>query len=458
MKAASLDCESISISRTRRRGAACAAFALFCALGVPALPAPAAAPWIIVSDIHLNPADRSAVPVPQGRDTNGALLASAVAEMQRVDPQAPVVVITGDFLAHRFDYAKAGATMSGLARLFDRAFPKAQFVITLGNEDAGCADYGFALNSAFARSVVAAWTPLVDRNGAAPSFARTFASEGFYVAKLPIARTEAVVLDDVFWSPFYHACGGNGTQDGAARTLDGLRSALSSGAEHRWVIAHIPPGIDAYASMQVGHGFLAVPYLRAEPAAEFLRLLQEPAGDVSLALVAHSHRFAYRIAGANDGRPIPILLVPAISPIYKNAPAFLTVDVAGSGVVRAAEVHAMLDGRWQDIGGTRSLGLTEFSGEQLVRLQERLAGDPAARAAFARLYGTGATPEINERNWRSYWCTAVEFTPDDFRRCTGAGGFGILTGRAVWLAVLIALVLGALFVASRGRRVVRGQP
>jgi sphingomyelin phosphodiesterase acid-like 3 len=418
----------------------------------------AAAPWIFVSDIHLNPADRRAVPVSQGRDTNAALLASAIAEMRRVDPKPPVVVITGDFLAHRFDYAKAAATMGDIARLFDRAFPQAQFVITLGNEDAGCADYGFALNSAFARSVVAAWTPLVDRNGAAPSFAKTFASEGFYVAKLPVARTEAVVLDDVFWSPFYHACGASGAQDGAARILNGLRSALSSNAEHRWVIAHIPPGIDTYASTQIGHGFLAVPYLQAAPAAEFLRLLQEPGGNVSLALVAHSHRFAYRIAAATGEQPIPILLVPAISPIYKNAPAFLTVDVVDSGLVRTADVHALLGGRWQDIGGTRSLGLDEFSGPQLIRLQERLAGDPAARAVFARLYVAGATPEINERNWRSYWCAAVEFTPDDFRRCTGAGGFGILTGRAVWLAVLIALVLGALFVASRGRRAVRGQP
>lgn len=378
--------------------------------------------------------------------------------MRRVDPAAPVVVITGDFLAHHFDYTKATATMSDIARLFDRAFPHAQFVIALGNEDAGCADYGFALNSGFARSVASAWAPLVDRNGAAPSFARTFASAGFYVAKLPLAHTEAVVLDDVFWSPFYRACGANGPQDGAARIRDGLRSALGSGNERRWVVAHIPPGIDVYASTQVGHGFLAVPYLRAGPSAEFLGLLQEPAANVSLALVAHSHRFAYRIAGAGSERPVPLLLVPALSPIYKNAPAFLTVDVSDSGVVRAADVHAFLDGRWQDIGGTRSLGLDEFSAPQLIRLQERLAADPAVRAVFARLYVAGATPEINEHNWRSYWCAAVDFTPDDFRRCTGAGGFGILTGRAVWLAVLIVLVLGALFVASRGRRAVGGQP
>ena len=441
-----------------RRALAYAALALPALLGIGATPARAAAPWLFVSDIHLNPADRSPVPVPQGRDTNGALLSSAIAEMQRVDPKAPVVIITGDFLAHHFDYAKAATTMSDIARLFDRAFPQAQFIITLGNEDSGCADYGFALNSAFGRSVVAAWAPLVDRNGAGPSFASTFAGAGFYVAKLPIARTEAVVVDDVFWSPFYRACGASGAQDGAARILAGLRSALGSGAEHRWVIAHIPPGIDVYASTQVGHGFLAVPYLQAEPVARFLSLLQEPAGNVSLALVAHSHRFAYRIAGAEGEHPIPILQVPAISPIYKNAPAFLTADVAENGIVRGADVHALLDGRWQNIGGTRSLGLTEFSGEQLVRLQERLAGDASLRAVFARLYGTGATPEMNERNWRSYWCAAVDFTPDDFRRCTGAGGFGILTGRAVWLAVLIALVLGALFVASRGRRAVRGQP
>jgi sphingomyelin phosphodiesterase acid-like 3 len=446
----------VSISTSKRASRAPARlrirfFALLVTLGsslASGPPASAAGPWLFVSDIHLNPANRNPEPVAEKRDTNPALLTSALAEMRRVDPDPPVVVIGGDFLSHRFDYPKASATMEQIAARFDHAFPKAQFVIALGNEDAGCGDYGFDVHSAFARTVVTAWAPLVDRHGAAPSFAKTFARSGFYVAKLPLAHTDVIVIDDVFWSPFYHSCAASPTANAAALTMEALRATLRAPGDTHWVIAHIPPGIDVYSSQQVGRGFLVIPFLKPEPSAEFLSLVGDPASNVTLVLSAHSHRFAYRIVDPDAPKPVPMLLIPAISPIFGNAPAFLTADVAPSGELRAAEIHAFLGGSWRDVGGTRSLGLTAFDAANLARLQERLASDSGARDLFARLYDAGAPPEIDERNWRSYWCAATNFTPDEFRRCSGEGGFGLVTGRAVWLIVLGVLVLAGIVVAG----------
>ena len=424
------------------------------ACGTAGASAEAQRPWLFVSDIHLNPADRSAKPVAIGRDTNLALLDSALAEMKRVDPNPPVVVIGGDFLGHRFDYRSATATMQQIAARFGRAFPQAQFLPVLGNEDAGCADYGFAPDSAFARTVAAAWAPLADRGGASPAFARTFAT-GFYSARLPLAGTNAVVTDDVFWSPFYHRCGGRSANE-PTQLIAQLRTALQASNERHWIIAHIPPGIDAYSSTQLGRGLVVVPLLKAEPQAAFLALVADPANHVSLVLSAHAHRFAYRIAGSSE-HPVPILLIPALSPIFRNAPAFLTVEVDPSGALRAAEVHAFLDGRWQDVGGTRSLGLSDVRGASLVRLQERIADDARVRATFERLYVTGGDAEIDARNWRAYWCAAANFTPDSYRTCTGAGGIGLVTGRALALAALLGTV-GLIGLALAARRFVRRQP
>jgi hypothetical protein len=231
-----------------------------------------------------------------------------------------------------------------------------------------------------------------------------------------------------------------------------LRAALNEPGEQHWVIAHIPPGIDAYTTAQFAHSLAIVPFLDPDARYEFVSLIDNPANRVSLLVAAHTHRFSYRIAGKIPDAPIPVFMVPALSPIFDNAPSFLTVDVDPSGTIRSADDHAYLDGTWSVVGGTQTLGLTDFSGASLVKLQQRLETDEALRAVYARLYESGARPEINERNWRIYWCAATNFSTGDFRACSGAGGFGFITRRAERLAALAGLGLLAaviVFVAIR---------
>jgi hypothetical protein len=409
------------------------------------------AAWLFVSDVHLNPKDRSPIPVRIGLDTNTALLDSALAEMKRVDPSPPVVLIDGDFLAHRFNYANAISTMEFIARRFDRAFPRAQFLIAFGNEDAGAADYGFVPNSAFAKATAIAWAPLVNRNGTAPNFAETFGRDGFYTARLPVPHTQALVINDVFWSPFYRP----GSVRGAgAQTIAELRAALQrTPNEDHWIVGHIPPGIDAHSTAHLLHGLLVVPFLDTVPRDQFLAAIADPANRVTLVIHGHTHKFSFRIPGTAD-RPVPMLLIPAISPIFRNAPAFLTADVDAGGTIRELKVHALLEGSWTEVGSTRSLGLDAFSGPELVSLQGRLENDADLRAAFDRLYQAGAPPEINERNWRTYWCAAAEFTDANFSACTGAGGVGLVTRRGILLIAIatIALLALAVFLWVRLRR------
>jgi sphingomyelin phosphodiesterase acid-like 3 len=405
-----------------------------------ATPKAQAAPWLFVSDIHFDPTNHRRLPVGYGRDTNLALLDSALLEMKRVDPDPPVVMITGDFLAHGFDYAGAEATMAEIARKFDRTFPHAQFVIALGNEDSGCADYGLALDAPFLRATARAWAPLVDRNGAAPSFTATFPRDGFYIARLPLRRTIAVVVDDVFWSPrSFPGCGGKPGGD-AQTAIDLTRALHRTPNDRHWIVGHIPPGIDAYSTAHLARRLLVVSFFDPRWRDRLLSLIADPQTRVSLVIMAHTHKFAYRIVGRPED-PIPLLTIPSISPIFGNAPSFLTVDVDASGTIRSAENRAYLDGRWTDVGGTRSLGLSAFTGPELVRLHRRLANDAELRKTFARLYESGAPPEIDDANWPTYWCAASTFGSTAFRRCAALGGFSVFTRRAIILAVTTAVVL-----------------
>jgi sphingomyelin phosphodiesterase acid-like 3 len=420
--------------------------------------ADAAAPWLFVSDVHYEPRIHTRGPSRIGADTNLPLLRSAIAEMRRVDPHPPVVVIPGDFLSHAFAPSSAAPTIVALAQAFDRAFPDAQFVIALGNNDSSCGDYHFAPDSAFLRTFAHAWAPLVNRRGAAPQFARTFPHDGYYVARLPLAGVRAVVIDDVFWSPRYRPCGRE-TNPGA-QALGRLRSALRAGAPMRnWVLVHIPPGIDTFSTVAVGHRTVVVPLLDPGPREALEGLVNDRTNRVSLLIAGHIHRFTYRLVG--DGEvEVPLLIVPAISPIFGNAPSFLTVDVAPDGTIRGAEERSFVENVWHDEGGLRSLGMTAFTTSQILALQRRLSAEPALRATYARLYEGDGRKEITDRNWRFYWCASTELAATPYRACIGVGGFSIFTTRgivliSVGLILLIAVATAGAVVLVRATRLSR---
>jgi hypothetical protein len=418
-----------------------------------------AAPWLFVSDVHLNPLSTSADPSPLGEDTNEALLRSALAEMKRVDPAPPVVVIPGDFLGHHFVGRYAKATMAHLAQSFGRTFPDAQFVLALGNEDSACGDYVLAPDAPFLRDTAAAWEPLVNRHGEAPDFLKTFPHDGFYTAKLPVPGLRAVVLDDVFWSPLFRAACGSTGIDGAAQEVSELDRALPRGNRDKaWVLLHIPPGVDAYSTVHVVHHLAIVPFLDSVPRNRLLAILGDEQRHVALAIAGHTHKFAFRLVDADDSSPVPVLLVPGLSPILRNAPMFLTVDVGTDGTPRGIEVHAFADGVWRDLGGSKDLGLREFSGPALAQLRRRLESDPELRSVFTRLYDGGAPSEITTGNWRGYWCAIGSMSGTDYRLCEGQRGYGFLTQRGLFvgaliaLAVLLAVAFGATFLVRSALR------
>ena len=419
----------------------------------------AAAAWLFASDIHVDPGNLQRTPSHFGADTNVPLLESTIAAMQRAEPNPPVVVLAGDYLGHaKYDPATATAVVTGLARRFDRAFPRAQFVLALGNEDSACGDYGMAPDAPFLKAVATAWAPLVNRHGAAPGFARTFAHDGFYTATLPVPGLRAVVVDDIFWSPRYHRCGGS--QTGRAETLAELAGALSTQPTLRtWLLLHIPPGVDAFSTLHLAHRMAVVPFLDSDPRAQLTALVDDPGNHVALVIGGHAHRFTYRLVDAGHAHPAPMLLVPAVSPIFRNNPSFLRVDVTAAGTIANAREYSLVRGNWTAVGDLRELGLAAFTTPALLDLQARLTRDPALRARFADLYVGGAAPEITEGNWRTYWCAGRGTGVSAFRGCMEAGGYSIFTARGLIVgAFVIAMVVAAaagfvLFLRGRLRRV-----
>jgi sphingomyelin phosphodiesterase acid-like 3 len=413
---------------------------LFVTVATPAA-ARSQPPWLVISDLHYSPFIGGSAPSHYGYDTNDALFDSLLAQLKRTDPNAPVVIVAGDFLAHGFPPARAAATMAYVARRFDRAFPHAQFVITLGNNDSDCGDYEATLDGPFLRAVASAWQPLVDRHGAAPNFSRTFSHDGGYVATLPVPNLRAVSVNDVYDTVRYRdRCG---TGNPAATSLGDLDRTLQSGSPHErtWLITHVPPGIDAYSTAHLGHHLFVVPFMRPSARDQFLRAIGASGDRVSLVIAGHIHHFSFRLSDA--GRPahdVPILIAPSVSPIFGNSPGYLTLDVAANGDVENVTETAYLEGRWQRIGDLASEGVARFTAPELAVYEARLErGGGAAADRFVRLYMGGAPPEISRKDYRVYWCAATALGETDEQRCTSSGGFWVFTRRALLVGGAIAL-------------------
>lgn len=447
------------------------------ALGALAAPAPAAtppppaarsAPWLAAGDVHLDPFGHTAAGQP-GEDTNPALLASAMRAMRAAVPQPAVVLLTGDFLAHhwaRLVRRRGGgatadgaaiAAMRSMAAAFGRAFPRAQFALALGNNDAPCGDYRTDPGGRFARAAAAAWAPLVDRGGSAPGFATALAGRGYYTVALPAQHLQLIVLDTVPFSLEYRGSCRGGDGGIASTELAWLKATLRAAPPRvrNVVLMHVPPGYDAFAT-ELTRGFVAWPYLKARDNAALVRLLEDPKNRVAFAIAGHAHRFDVRVFGA-----VPLIVLGSISPIYRNAPAFYRLRVDRDGLDDLA-VYAFDAGprRWSGPHDfDRSWHVRRLDAASLARVHARLGADPAARAAWGALSvaWSARVPPIlrvwRASTWRIPWC-AQTFASAGFVRCAGIGR-RVTAARAAIVAAGVLALAGFAAVIALAVRVLR---
>lgn len=412
------------------------------------------APWLVASDVHFTPFEGATkrlvgrlqqapvrrwrkllrrtgrAPSRYGEDTNAALLESSLRAMRRAAPSPPVVFVAGDLLGHDFrqTYRRLAPrptrrgyrrfvdkTIKYLAARFEAKFPRAQFVLTLGNNDSYCGDYRARPHSPFLARTARAWRTLVNRHRRAPGFTRSFRRRGSYVARLPRPGLRVVSVDDVFWSALYENACGSAKEHPSAAQARWLRAAMRRlPAGHRaLVLTHVPPGVDVFATLD-GSG-PPVPLLTDPGQAAFLDALDR--GRVPALVFGHLHMSTYRV-----GRETPMLGVPSISPQFGNNPAFLTATVRRNGEIADFIAYA------RDLGRKRSrwrreyrfrdtYGLPAFDVASLTRLQALLASDAELRRAYEHFYVSGGMDPITEAQYPVYACGSIALEVEEFAAC-----------------------------------------
>ncbi len=443
-----------------------AACALLVGARVGASSPPVQQHWLILSDIHFNPfadprlvARLVAEPASRwrdtfeasadrafsgyGADTNDALLESALEAMRGAVADPTIVIVDGDFLAHGFrakfdrtfaahdDAAYAAftdKTISFLARELELAFPRARILPAIGNNDSACGDYASTPGSPF-MSHVGAEFAIATGAGDPNAFVASFAKGGYYVAPLPAGSAHAVVLNDVFWSAKYrNRCGVAGSDPGATE-LAWLQQTLATLHGPVWLIAHMPPGVDVYATLhapaQQPVTFLSEPYNQALSA-----MLGGQTPPIAFGIFGHTHMSSFAVGGASKPAT-PMLLVPSLSPIFGNNPSFTVLDVdAQTAAVENEQVYALQnlpvlvrDGRerarWNRVYAFDSVyGNGPLNARHLAAAQAAIFSSERVRRRFADVYNGGAAARaMPDDTWRAYWCAGIALDPVSYSAC-----------------------------------------
>jgi hypothetical protein len=401
---------------------------------------------LLASDVHFNPMfDATLVPElqqaapeqwpailergqprafsPYGQDTNWWLLKSALDAMRKTMPRPAVFIIDGDLLAHGFP-AKYRATTHDDDRQHYRTFiaktvqflalqlrqrwPDTQILITPGNNDDDCQDYSIEAGGAFLTDSA----PIVrDLAKGTEELAANWQSLGSYsVLPASIPALRIVSVNTVFFSAKYQAqslqknCADvqSTADDATFRWLQNTLTDAQQANQKVWLMFHIPPGIDGYASTHPKGGPVPpvglecvkdiVPMWEPEWTQKFDSLVMSYRGTVMASFAGHTHTDDFRVIGDPSAPTQFVLIDPAISPVYGQNPAFRVIEFSSDAGVKNHTTYYLtsltkpdkkLRGRWKKE--------YEFAREWKAR--------PINAASLGKIYGEIASNETTRQRW-----------------------------------------------------------
>lgn len=441
---------------------------------------------LIASDIHFNPfTDPALVAALQRRDaskweeildrsglkdysrysqdTNWWLLESALNAMRAAVPRPAVIMITGDLLAHNFPQLYRNATQDSdqehyrdfvtktvefIGLELRQRFGDSQVLITPGNNDDDCGDYQIEAGGAFLTGTAAVVASLARAGG---DFLESWQAMGdFALQPKEIPGVRIIGLNTVFFSPRYRAADfeqGCSAVDSAAaeQNLAWLAKNLAQAkaADKKvWLMSHIPPGIDGYATMMHYRGLsrdasvpsdelcrdAIVPAWDPVWTSQFVHLAEEFQGTITASFAGHTHADDYRIYGGNGGLEGFTLINPPVSPVYGQNPAFRVVTFLEDGRLRDQSTYYLTNlstakvgspGRWRmEYRFAEAWGQPQLDAAGMSAISKKISQSPAARAQWLKFYDVSspaAKPPLDGA--AALLCAGSNLDPESYQKC-----------------------------------------
>ncbi len=409
---------------------------------------------------------------------NDLMLSAFHAAAQKNAEGAPAfVLLAGDLLVHRFDcrYEKllghpaaapgtkyddaeahpasgtatgvmlfAQKTISYIALQLHASFPHTPVYIALGNNDSGCGDYqlneGDPLLSGTGSALAGGWigASAADAAKASADYGRL----GSYSLPLPapLLKGRVLVLDDLYLSGRYNTCKGKPDSAAATDLIAWVDRQLTE-AEHRgefvWVLTHIPPGINTYATnvngINVCAGKAPVTFLQST---SLTAVLARHASAVRVMVAGHTHVDEIAVFGTDETHStgsFPVKGEPSVSTVSGNPPSFVLASVdTRTGTLQDYTLHQASSAvpltpasslTWRTAYDFRTT-YTEpaFTAASVADLVKRFAaGAPADDQAIATYQnyfaGHGLRRLALQAVWNQYTCHMQHDDPAAFTSC-----------------------------------------
>ncbi len=354
----------------------------------------------------------------RGMDTPPALLASSLRGEEAQQPDPLFVTVSGDLLAHQFDCRfhalapDAGAaelssfaarTVAFIALQLRAAFPHSPIYFALGNNDSGCHDYREDPGSAFLQAAAQSFAATVLSAANHSAILQTYPQMGDVSLTLPAPMQAArlIILQDLFQSGHYSPCDGAVKTEAAEEQIHWLRAQLQSArAAHQqvWIMAHIPPGIEVYRTLATARNVCAgqkpEKFLRSADLAQAIEAYPDV---IRLALFGHTHMDEFRVFRGYGGRGaatiVPAKLVPSISPVDGNHPAFTLAQVDPKTAVLTDYTVYIASNKtgeqtiWsREYSYSATYHLASLSGRALAQLTSTFLADPTGQSQASHSY------------------------------------------------------------------------
>jgi sphingomyelin phosphodiesterase acid-like 3 len=389
-----------------------------------------------------------------GADSNWRLLHSALRQMKRTLPNPAFVVLPGDFLAHNFrrlfDVAAATDHSDAAYRLFVRrtrqflalelakTFPDTPILPALGNDDSVCGDYQLQPGGPFLSDTLPILRALVG-SLASPGFDRNWTNSGNY--SVAVHGLRIIFPNTVFFSARYrNTCGSADDADPGSATLAWLETELAAAThahERVWLVYHIPPGVDGFATLRRGScPDAVVPMWQQTHATPFAALMRRYSNAVVASFAGHTHVDDFRLLGDDSGYYGFVLITPGLSPIYGQNPAFrIVVSDAAGGLLdqttyELANLREMGNGdgappAWRaEYTFTQAWQLPRIDLTSLTQLYAMVADVPESSARWHTFYPVSSpvywSPSLGEAGPQAvlaYHCATGNVLLQNYRQC-----------------------------------------
>lgn len=435
--------------------------------------------FLVLSDIHLNVfdnlrrdqfqhlSDSSAEDWPSvlktikspisrsGSDSNYGLLISALDAAKAKTPAPSFILYPGDLLAHdwqkKYDQFAARPshenpaayrdftrkTLTLIANELHDRYPDTPIYLTLGNDDSFCQDYWIQPRGEFLATLFDIWKPLFCNTKQVPEIKGSFTSLGCYALDLPHSSIDKLlVVNSVFWSASYCCsyfapgaknccdCVNQGRQPGQEQ-FAWLKQELSRAKEEGrrvWLLMHVPPGLDSYAEEKASGRSRTATLWTDEFAAQYQQLMNDYADTTFVSFAGHTHMDDFRI-DRSKGKPILLhKIVPGISPIFGNNPAFQTFQFDDTtGLLKNWKTFFLNPTDSTNAGSVKqwTLEYEARTAYQIDRVDENtmtrvfldMIDDPDGSQAdhYRRYYAASAEP-IDRKDFLIYSCAVLNLT------------------------------------------------